>query len=44
MIDLTGRIIIVTGAASGIGKGISSTMAEQGAIVVVADKLADWLG
>lgn len=41
MIDLTGRIIIVTGAASGIGKGISSTMAEQGAVVVVADKFLE---
>ena len=31
----------VTGAASGIGKGISSTMAEQGAVVVVADKFLE---
>lgn len=35
--DLTGRICIVTGAASGIGKGIATRLTADGAIVVVAD-------
>ena len=34
---LTDRIIIVTGAASGIGKGIATRLAADGATVVVAD-------
>ena len=34
---LTDRIIIVTGAASGIGKGIANRLAADGATVVVAD-------
>ena len=37
MIDLTDKIAIVTGGASGIGKGICLVLAEQGATVVVAD-------
>ena len=37
MVDLTDRIAIVTGGASGIGKGICMVLAEAGAIVVVAD-------
>ncbi|MGM7666347.1 SDR family NAD(P)-dependent oxidoreductase [Microbacterium sp. A93] len=35
--NLTGRICIVTGAASGIGKGIAIRLAAEGAVVVVAD-------
>lgn len=35
--DLSGRVAIVTGGASGIGAGISTVLAEQGASVVVAD-------
>ena len=35
--DLTGRICLVTGAASGIGKGIATKLTAEGAIVVVAD-------
>ena len=35
--DLTGRICIVTGAASGIGRGIATRLTADGAIVVVAD-------
>lgn len=35
--DLTGRICLVTGAASGIGKGIATKLAAEGAIVVIAD-------
>ena len=37
VIDLTGKTAIVTGAASGIGRGISLVLAEQGADVVLAD-------
>ena len=35
--DLTGRTAIVTGGASGIGRGISLALASQGAGIVVAD-------
>ena len=37
MSTLSNRIIIVTGAASGIGKGIAARLAADGATVVVAD-------
>lgn len=37
MIDLTGKTALVTGAASGIGKGIALVLAEQGADIVAAD-------
>jgi NAD(P)-dependent dehydrogenase (short-subunit alcohol dehydrogenase family) len=36
---LQGRIAVVTGAASGIGKGIAIAFAREGAHVVVADKV-----
>ena len=35
--DLRGRVCIVTGAASGIGKGIATRLANEGASVVVDD-------
>jgi 3-oxoacyl-[acyl-carrier protein] reductase len=38
---LHGRIAVVTGAASGIGKGIAIAFAAEGANVVVADKVAE---
>lgn len=37
MIDLSGRIAVVTGGASGIGEGISLVLANQGAKLVVSD-------
>jgi rhamnulose-1-phosphate aldolase/alcohol dehydrogenase len=38
---LTGRVAFVTGAASGIGRAISSRLAAEGAVVVLADRDAD---
>ena len=38
MSKLEGRIAIVTGAASGIGRGIADAFAEEGAAVAVVDK------
>src|ERR1700757_2294910 len=37
MMDLSGKTAIVTGAASGIGLGIATSLAEAGANVVMAD-------
>lgn len=37
MIDLTDKVAIVTGGASGIGRGICLVLADQGADVVIAD-------
>ncbi len=37
MIELDGKTALVTGAASGIGRGISVVLANQGATVIVAD-------
>src|ERR1051326_8332457 len=38
---LTGRIAVVTGAASGVGQGNAIAVAREGADVVVADKVAE---
>ena len=37
MFDLTDRVAIVTGGASGIGRGIVASLREVGATVIIAD-------
>ncbi len=37
MIDLSGKVALVTGGARGIGRGICLTLAEQGADIAVTD-------
>jgi NAD(P)-dependent dehydrogenase (short-subunit alcohol dehydrogenase family) len=37
LLDLTGKVAIVTGAATGIGEGIARTLSAAGAQVIVAD-------
>lgn len=39
MVDFKGLVVVITGAANGIGKGIATAYAEKGANIVVADVL-----
>ncbi len=41
MLDLTGRIAMVTGASRGIGRGVALALSGRGAAIVAADVLAD---
>jgi NAD(P)-dependent dehydrogenase (short-subunit alcohol dehydrogenase family) len=41
---LTGEVVLVTGAARGIGRAIAATAAAEGAAVALVDVLADQLG
>ncbi|GAB3184282.1 D-threitol dehydrogenase [Nesterenkonia halophila] len=43
LFDLTGRVAVVTGGASGLGEAISRGFAGQGATVVLADRDAERL-
>ncbi len=40
-LPLTGKVVIVTGARQGLGKSISLGMAEQGADLVICDRVTD---
>ena len=43
MQDLSGKVVVVTGAASGIGRAMSEAFAAAGARVVLADVEAESL-
>ena len=41
MTRVAGKVAIITGAASGIGRGCAHTLAREGAAVVIADRAAE---
>ncbi len=43
MLDLTGKIAVVTGASSGIGEAVSRELSQAGVKVVLAARRTDWL-
>ena len=43
MADFDGKIVVVTGAAGGIGSAISRRFAREGAHVISVDKNEEWL-
>lgn len=43
MIDYRGKRVLITGAASGIGKGLARAFAEQGAVLELLDRNAEAL-
>ena len=43
MFDLTGRVAIVSGSASGMGRAMALALAEAGADLLLADRNADGL-
>ena len=43
MAQLNGKVVIVTGAARGIGQAIATKMAAAGADIALCDLQKDWL-